>query len=589
MIELKNLFKSYGSQEVLKGISYIFDTEKVYVIKGMSGSGKTTLMNILSCIDQTYEGEYLLDQSNTKMLKRENQFGYILQSSLLILNMTVRDNLKMVCDNEEKIQYYAQLFGIELLLDKFPNKLSGGERQRVAIIRALLLDSKVILADEPTASLDLVNANKLALEFAKLRTLNRLVIISTHDNCFDTIADEIIELDYGKIKSVKKNNRSKNEISENKFLQNDRLFKDIDKKYVSLKIKNKKNKRAIAIFTFALTIFILLLGIKSNFKEEYLKLIYDRYPINTFSLNNDQYEQLGNSIDLKAYKNYYYQSKDGIEFFSLPNYEDSIFKDSESMIYGEFPKKKEEILMSVPTVHLLFPDKPLESVIGQELAIDDMIFKVSGIVTDKKDYLSKIMDTNPYYQISPTSLTAFILEDGLNNFGNIREMNEIFVSCKSLYQDKSILPKLENLNVYLYWYNIAESYNTTLNIIFNIILIVITFSSIIIFVFVYHEILLQFYFRRKEIGYFQLFNISKKRIRNMLLAEYYYKYLKIIIYSFILASVISLFVNLVYAINIFPHFIILAPTLILVFIYIIVLVYSPVNKGMKQNIIDLIK
>lgn len=147
MITLTHICKKFGKKEVLKNISVAFEPGKLYVIKGVSGCGKTTLLNILSCLDFSFEGEY---RYREEVIKKKNsakfrsKIGYVFQQSLLIANMSMKENLSFIYDDEEQIQYYANMFHVDHLLDQYPSQLSGGERQRFAIIRALLLDLSLI-------------------------------------------------------------------------------------------------------------------------------------------------------------------------------------------------------------------------------------------------------------------------------------------------------------------------------------------------------------------------------------------------------------------------------------------------------------
>ena len=193
-VELKNISKSYASP-VIKHLSYTFESGKIYVIKGVSGCGKTTLLNLIGGIDKDFDGEIIGNDADV---------SYIFQSSLLISKISVKDNLLLIKNDPDKISELAKSFGIYELLSKTPDKLSGGERQRAAIVRALLNDPKILLADEPTASLDGTNSENIAAMIAGLRDSDRMIIIATHGHCFDKYADEIINLNYGVIERVKK-------------------------------------------------------------------------------------------------------------------------------------------------------------------------------------------------------------------------------------------------------------------------------------------------------------------------------------------------------------------------------------------------
>ena len=313
MIKLENINKYYNDNHVLNSINLEFLDGKIYVIKGISGCGKTTLLNIISGIDNNYEGNIYLNDAIIKNSDLKTNVSYIFQNSLLISNLNIYDNLLLISSDEDKIKYYAEAFNVINLFSKFPNQLSGGERQRIAIIRALLSDTKIIIADEPTSSLDKASAINIVNELAKLRNDSRIIIIATHDKIFDDVADCIINLDYGKVGQIQ-NNQIKNNYNikyEKTFSNN---FKDIDRKYVNKKIK--KNTRTTVILTTLLVLLLILIGIKDNFKKEALKIMEDKYPINCFDVLTQKLYLFENIENIKIYDNYFYQNE-GVDFYSL--------------------------------------------------------------------------------------------------------------------------------------------------------------------------------------------------------------------------------------------------------------------------------
>ena len=208
-IQLKNLSKTY-EKTVLDGLNYTFESGKLYVIKGVSGCGKTTLFNVIGGIDPEYEGEVIMP--------KKCRTAYIFQQSLLLSSLTVRENLLLIHPNQKKVESLSKALGIHDLLDRLPESLSGGERQRAAIVRALLTGPNILLADEPTASLDGKNAEAVTRMIAGLRTEERVILVATHDAYFDPYADEIIELDYGTLGAITKNERPERPTYEEKDL-----------------------------------------------------------------------------------------------------------------------------------------------------------------------------------------------------------------------------------------------------------------------------------------------------------------------------------------------------------------------------------
>ena len=218
IIELKNIVKNYESKKkikVLNKVNFSFKAGKIYSLMGPSGSGKSTLLNLLSLIDIPNSGnikisnhtiDYSLRSINDKL--RANKIGIIYQDNNLLSDFTVIENIYLsrlsIDENKDKALLDAKKLIKKLGLSKRENhlasELSGGERQRVAIARALINSPNIILADEPTGSLDLKNAKEVFKILIKLKNKNRLIIFATHNRFFANMADCKIELISGKIK-----------------------------------------------------------------------------------------------------------------------------------------------------------------------------------------------------------------------------------------------------------------------------------------------------------------------------------------------------------------------------------------------------
>ncbi len=588
MIKLKNISKRYGEREVLKNIDYTFKNGKIYVLKGFSGCGKTTLLNILAGIDLSFNGEYLHDGKKVSNIRNITNIGYIMQFSLLVLKLTIMENLKLVSSDEKKILYYANLFQVTEILNKYPNEVSGGERQRITIIRALLKSNDIILADEPTASLDLKNAKIVAKEFEKLKSFNKIVIIATHENCFDEIADEIINLNYGEIDNIiYRKNETKKRIIPN-FVSNKEDFRKIDFKYIKIKLQNHNSKRFIIISSLLLAIFFLLIGFKSNFKKEYLKFLKNKYPINTFYIDEKLYEDIKDLSEFTIYENYSYKSENDLNFLPLPYKNDSIFLNDDYILFGNFPTSNDEIMINKNAYKKLFNDSNYKDGINKKIEVDGMNFIISGIITDDESHLSTINSSNPFYNIDNSNSFVLVPYQNIVKFGNIEERSFLLMSSKDLYRDEELLYSLKNKEIFIYWDDFVETYSENLNFIFNILIIVLIFISILLFLFVNNEISFKLYFRKKEIGYFQIFNISKKRILKNIVLEYYIQFLKILFYSIIILFIISIIIFLFTNFYIIPkiHSIIIYSIVFLVYTFI--LIFVPVNKFLKEKIIKLI-
>lgn len=189
MIEIRNFSKSYGQEKVYENFDLSLEEGKIICILGASGSGKTTLLNAVAGLTE-YGG-------NIPKLR----CSYVFQTPRLLPNLTVFENLKLVCGDENKIFEMLERVRLTDKASAYPLKLSGGQAQRAAIARAFLFESDIILLDEPFSSLDLKLKNEICdLFFGLHKTDCRTAIFVTHDvDEAAKIADRVLVLDKGKI------------------------------------------------------------------------------------------------------------------------------------------------------------------------------------------------------------------------------------------------------------------------------------------------------------------------------------------------------------------------------------------------------
>ena len=197
IVDIKKLTKTFsdGSRKlhVLKDINLQIDEGSIITIKGPSGSGKSTLLSIIGTLDNADSGELLINgisiHENTNIDKLRNKsIGFVFQFHNLISELTLEENVslpKMIAkeqwDKDELIELF-EYFDLKDRMNSFPNDLSGGEKQRVAVMRAVINNPSIIIADEPTGNLDKENALKMMSLFQKLNTEKKLtIIIATHD------------------------------------------------------------------------------------------------------------------------------------------------------------------------------------------------------------------------------------------------------------------------------------------------------------------------------------------------------------------------------------------------------------------------
>ena len=213
MIEVKGIYKSFGQLEVLKGIDMTIKESEIVAIVGRSGAGKTTLLQIMGTLDHPDKGEIWFNGKNITNLKeqelsqfRNQNIGFVFQFHQLLPEFTALENVMIpaligkVKTSEAEIKA-KQLLSMMQLDDRAshkPAELSGGEKQRVAVARALINNPAVILADEPSGSLDTQNKEDLHNFFFELRNkLGQTFIIVTHDNALAKRSDRIIHMQDG--------------------------------------------------------------------------------------------------------------------------------------------------------------------------------------------------------------------------------------------------------------------------------------------------------------------------------------------------------------------------------------------------------
>ena len=219
-LELKNISKTFNNSKklkVLKNLSYKFKKGKTYSIMGPSGSGKSTLLNLISLIDRPTTGSINFDQSQINFSEnkkndiiRSRKIGIIYQQNNLLPDFTALENiylasLSLYNDKNlavSKAKRLLKLVGLSNRSDHYPSQLSGGESQRVAIARAIINDPEIILADEPTGSLDIDTAKDVFKLLNSQKTSNRLIIFATHNRYFAKKADCLLEMTNGSIESA---------------------------------------------------------------------------------------------------------------------------------------------------------------------------------------------------------------------------------------------------------------------------------------------------------------------------------------------------------------------------------------------------
>ena len=218
-LELINIRKSFTTEKkinVLRGLYKKFRLGKTYAIMGPSGSGKSTLLNLISLIDKPTSGiikfdnhEINFSQNEKNDLFRSKRIGIVYQENNLLSDFTALENVyfaSLSLNNDKKLalskaEKLLKKIGLSNRLNHFPSQLSGGEAQRVAIARAIINDPQIILADEPTGSLDMNTAKDIFKLLNNQKRSDRIIIFATHNRFFAKKADYLLEMRDGSIKS----------------------------------------------------------------------------------------------------------------------------------------------------------------------------------------------------------------------------------------------------------------------------------------------------------------------------------------------------------------------------------------------------
>lgn len=312
MLRLNNVCKSYNGFKVINNISIEFPSKGLYAILGESGCGKTTLFNIIAALDTPTSGNVLFGDINitklddkTRSSYRKNICTIIYQNNYLCPYLNGEENIEMankIKNTEHKLNDYAEKLGVMHCLSKLPKCMSGGEQQRVSLIRSLLCNNPVILADEPTGSLDSINSH-VVMDILKNESKNKLVIIVTHDmELASKYADKILHLEKGVIKEkviAKEIKYSQNGLFDYRNISFRNLFFWSFKSFI-----NRKNRYIPIIFCYVIciTFLFLVLGGKtgvSNYLTTLIEKRFDYEYINIYTIKENHLDSIDeNLLDL---------------------------------------------------------------------------------------------------------------------------------------------------------------------------------------------------------------------------------------------------------------------------------------------------
>ncbi len=202
MIEIKHLYKRFDEKQLFSDMNLTIQDGEFVVFWGESGCGKTTLLNMIGSLEKIDHGEILVNHKDISLRKNQreylkNEVGFLFQNFALIEAKTVRENLNMIKPNirsEYTVEQVLEYVGLSDMIDKKVYKLSGGEQQRVALARLMLKKCSIILADEPTGSLDPNNANKVMELLKSFNKMGRTVVLVTHVEEYKQMGFRTIEI-----------------------------------------------------------------------------------------------------------------------------------------------------------------------------------------------------------------------------------------------------------------------------------------------------------------------------------------------------------------------------------------------------------
>lgn len=614
LLSIKNIEKEYD-RPVLKNISYSFEAGKLYVIKGVSGCGKSTLLNILGGIETAFSGEICLDRESLK----ENPgglkaaCGYIYQQSLLLSGITVRDNLLLIRNDRKQVSKVCRGLGIAPLLDKLPDQLSGGERQRVAIARALLNDPRILLADEPTASLDEDNSLKIAQTLANLRSDNRILIVATHEHCFDELADEIIDLRYGVIDSVQTFTRAKEEETSATRSSDGKKIKPVSTLAYNLK-RERKQFRFLSVLPYALIFLVIMLvsTLQNCFYDEYFNFMRDKYPIDAFNLERIDYNSAPSSEykdKIKVYESYTATEEDVTAYY-LADRQDSVLSIDGMLEYGRFPSKEDEIIVSMDYVLAKLDNSiPNKEHIGEKITFSGREFTISGIMfaTNRssefdegnrvKSFFSYLGSDMYYRPITRTEvISIFIPYETLKTFASPDfESDYLRCSYKGLFDDDEAYAAIRQIalppdasRTINHFETIVRDAQVSVDLTTKVVYYTLIACFVVACIFISSQVQIELFYRRKELGFLQIFGIQKKRVQQLVLTGYLMK----LAISFLLGLGLYLLCLVFYCIGtgrLLIFNLLHAPALILaIAVFYFFSVFLSTKKFLKKNTIALI-
>ncbi len=413
MISIVDVVKTYNKQIVINHFSFTFEEKGFYLLFGPSGCGKTTLMNLIYGIETPDSGTITYEPKEYLIL---DNMAYVTQDSYFIDYLTIQDHLHLLGIEKEKYIEKFEQFSLVSVLDRFPGTLSGGERQRVSIILELLQHKKVILLDEPTASLDYKNKS---LVFEMLESLKKqvLVICISHDEVSKQYCDVVINMGSQYHIENKRKIETKNIIGESANTNDKKV-----KLYPFIKKQEKyKNRWMFSryIFMFVLVFTFLVIYLSANPEEKITSSLLKTYNLNYVQVLSINQEKIIDEI--KSHKgvaeiDYLYtntmkpvegeldqvvEKKNTLPYLTLPK--QNVYTVSNNIAFGKYASKENEIMLG----------SGFRDIIKFEPALSALQFLTDEEIVGKKISLPT---NSGIYDVVISGIFEPFTDDGLNYY-----------------------------------------------------------------------------------------------------------------------------------------------------------------------------
>ncbi len=493
MLELKGISKAYTIRKqkryVLKNINLQFQQNEIVAIYGQSGSGKSTLLNIVGGLDKPGEGVMLLGNKTTDGYSevelanyRNKHIGFIFQSFNLIPNLTALENVKIVLtigNAQSKTQRAMELLalvGLGNLINNKPTELSGGEKQRVCVARALAMNPSIILADEPTGSLDSINTKEVMELLVNIaRKENKLVLIVTHDENIADYCNRIIKIEDGQVIEDEVKYTIKNEVSGKiDFRKKKSKIKIIDSvKIVMKNMFSKKMRTSMLTLGGAVAIIgmLLMLGIANGMERQSVnqiknlvnaeELIVHKKSNNSLITITD--ENINEISNLNKVSGIYQNLEFDYEFIRYPNMNFSLAEENNKFNVIGTTLPPTNINYKFQNRKLIFGRMPENNETGVIVISKSLGEQLIGPLHSVEDYIGKKVVMKLYYNEMGQDKYTFEKHE----YGGEIEVEVVGVSKNGMIWENIAYIPYETGKLYATESKGAEIFNKEITVILN--------------------------------------------------------------------------------------------------------------------------